>query len=214
MSRTGIDAADVGTKGVATAAVAQVAGQRDVARLPGLSGVVAASVSGPAWPCRCLAGDNLALHAAVRTAPRGAVIVCDAGGDTDHGYFGELLAAAAQAKGVAGLVIDATIRDAGELTGMRFPVYALGTNPFPTRKEGMVSVGEPIRIRGVRIAPGDIVVADDDAVLVVRGRAWAEIHSRALELQERETRIKERMNRGEELWSILGLEDPRSSAAR
>src|SRR3954453_2493945 len=80
-----------------------------------------ARVAGPAYPVRCSPGDNLGIHVAVTRAPRGSVLVADMGGERDFGYWGEVLTTAAEARGIAGLVIDACVRDCDALAAHGFP---------------------------------------------------------------------------------------------
>src|ERR1700748_999243 len=85
-----------------------------------------ARFAGPAFGVRCGVGDNLALHAAVARAPRGSVLAATVAGDVSRGYWGEVLATAAQAAGIAALVIDGTVRDLERLAALEFPVFARG----------------------------------------------------------------------------------------
>src|SRR5215203_365560 len=88
----------------------------------------ASSRCGPARasPVRCSPGDNLAIHVAVTRAPGGSVLVADMGGARDFGYWGEVLTTGAEARGIAGLVIDAGVRDCDALASHRFPVFSTG----------------------------------------------------------------------------------------
>lgn len=85
-----------------------------------------ASVAAPAFPVTCTPGDNLAVHVAVAAAPAGAVLVVDVGDVPDRGYWGEVLTTAAQARGLAGLVIDGCVRDVAALERLAFPVFSRG----------------------------------------------------------------------------------------
>src|SRR5204863_1856327 len=85
-----------------------------------------ARVAGPAFTVRCSPGDNLAIHVAVTRAPAGSVLVADMSGARDFGYWGEVLTTAAETRGIAGLVIDACVRDADALAAHGFPVFSTG----------------------------------------------------------------------------------------
>ncbi|WP_027927665.1 RraA family protein [Amycolatopsis benzoatilytica] len=123
-------------------------------------------IAGPAYPVRCPPGDNLMLHAAIHRAPAGSVIVAESG-DLDYALAGGNVCATAQRRGIAGFVLDGVIRDLMEVREMRFPVYARGVIPIPGTKAAVTPLGEPAQCGGVTIAPGDIVVADEEGVVVV-----------------------------------------------
>lgn len=127
-----------------------------------------ARVAGPAFPARGTKGDNLALQHAVREAPAGSVIVFD-GGAGEYGYFGEILATIAHVRGVAGLVIDGTIRDVEEIAAMGFPVFARGIAMRHAAKVDAGVRGEQVEVGGRTVRRNDVVVADSDGVIVVPG---------------------------------------------
>ena len=189
-----------------TAAVATVAGTaaRRIAGLVPLAG--ASGVCGAAATCRCAPADNLALHRLVASAPAGSVLVCDARGDGDHGYFGDLLALDAHGRGLAGLVIDGAVRDTAAIVELGFSVLHRGTAPAPGAKSDPGLVGEPVQIGETPVAPGDIVVADGDAILVVAAAEWPAIAARAEALEAREDELRAALERGERLSDLLGLD--------
>lgn len=123
-------------------------------------------LAGPAFTARCAAGDNLMAHAAIHRAPPGAVIVVEAG-DHEWAIAGGNVMRWAQARGVAGFVIDGMIRDIAEARDAGVRVFARGVIPKPAGKGGEGTLGEPVRCGGVLVAPGDIVVADEEGVVVV-----------------------------------------------
>jgi regulator of RNase E activity RraA len=123
-------------------------------------------VAGPAYTVRCAPGDNLMLHAAIYRAPAGAVIVVEAG-DVDYAVAGGNVCAVAQRRGVAAFVVDGVIRDLAEARERRFPVFARGVIPIPGGKDGLGTLGEPVRCGGVLVEPGDVVVADEEGIVVV-----------------------------------------------
>ena len=123
-------------------------------------------LAGPAYPVRCAPGDNLMLHAAIHQAPAGAVIVVQAG-DQDFAVAGGNVCAWAQHRGVAGFIVDGLIRDVGEVRALRFPVFSRGVIPIPGDKKGPGTLGEIVTCGGVRVAPRDMVVADEEGIVVV-----------------------------------------------
>ena len=123
-------------------------------------------IAGPAYPVRCAPGDNLMLHAAIYRAPAGSVIVVQAG-DLDYAVAGGNVCAVAQRRGIAGFVVDGLIRDVAEARANGFPVFARGVIPFPGGKEVVLPLNTPVVCGGVTVAPGDIVVADEEGIVVV-----------------------------------------------
>ncbi|MFG2848334.1 RraA family protein [Kitasatospora sp. NPDC048296] len=123
-------------------------------------------VAGPAFTVQCPPGDNLMLHAAIYRAEPGSVIVVESG-DLDYALAGGNVCAVAQRRGVAAFVADGLIRDLGEVRELGFPVVARGVIPIPGSKKRLGTHGAPARCGGVLVAPGDIVVADEEGVVVV-----------------------------------------------
>ncbi|MFD5098932.1 RraA family protein [Streptomyces albidochromogenes] len=122
-------------------------------------------VAGPAYTVRCEPGDNLMLHAAIYRAEPGSVIVVESG-DLDYAMAGGNVCAVAQRRGVAAFVVDGVIRDLGEVREAGFPVFARGVIPIPGTKKKLGALGEPARVGGVLVHPGDIVVADEEGIVV------------------------------------------------
>lgn len=123
-------------------------------------------IAGPAYTARCAPGDNLMLHAAIYRAQPGDVIVVE-GGDSDYALCGGNVCAIAQKRGIAGFVIDGAVRDLAEIRAARFPVFARGCIPIPGAKATLGSLNTTVVCGGVRVSPGDIVVADEEGIAVV-----------------------------------------------
>jgi 4-hydroxy-4-methyl-2-oxoglutarate aldolase len=125
-----------------------------------------AAVAGPAYTVRGSGGDNLALHRAVVAAPSSHVLVADVEGAA-HGHWGEILAVAAQQRGILGLVIDGGVRDRDRLRTLDLPVFSRHDCVRGTRKDVAGELGVPIRLGGVPVRTGDLLVGDADGVVVV-----------------------------------------------
>ena len=123
-------------------------------------------VAGAAYPVRCAPGDNLMLHAAIYRAAPGSVIVVEAG-DVDYAVAGGNVCAVAQKHGIAAFVVDGVIRDVAEARAIGFPVFARGVMPIPGGKDVIQALNVPVRCGGVEVAPGDMVVADEEGIVVV-----------------------------------------------
>ncbi len=123
-------------------------------------------IAGPAYPVYCAPGDNLMLHAAIYRASPGSVIVVEAG-DVDYAVSGGNVCAVAQRRGIAGFVIDGVIRDIAEVRGEGFPVFARGVIPIPGDKQVIGTLNGIVHCGGVTVAPGDVVIADEEGIVVV-----------------------------------------------
>ena len=162
-------------------------------------------LAGPARTVRCRPGDNLALHRVIAAGGPGEVLVVDYGANTQSGPFGEIMALACMQRGIAGLVIDGAVRDSAQIIEMGFPVFARGLNIRGTVKEDRGDLDIPLEIGGARVRSGDLVVADDDAVIVLPAGS-GEAATRAAEARAAtETRVMERLRAGETTLQILGL---------
>ena len=178
----------------------------DVALDPAITPVWrGARIAAPAFPVQGLGGDNLALHNAVRDCPAGHVLVVDTGG-RPFGHWGEVLAVAAVARGIAGLIIDGAVRDSVEQEELGFPVFSRGLAIRGTGKAFPGILGRPVRVGGVTVHTGDLVVADADGVVCLPSAQFKDILQRADERTNKEQQIFDALRQGATTIDLYGLD--------
>ena len=157
----------------------------------------AARLAASAVTVLCQPGDNLMIHAAVEVCRPGDVLVVVTSSESTDGMFGELLATSCRAHGVAGLVIDAGIRDVAEITAMNFPAWSKAISAQGALKGSPGSVNIEVVCAGAIVRPGDVIVGDLDGVVVVRREAAADVARLAAERLAKEEISRERYRAGE-----------------
>jgi 4-hydroxy-4-methyl-2-oxoglutarate aldolase len=162
-------------------------------------------LAGSAVTVSCHPGDNLMVHAATEVCQAGDVLVVTNTAPSTHGMFGELIATSLMSRGVEALVIDAGVRDTVDLRVMGFGVWSKYVSCQGTVKASPGSVNVPVVLGGIVCAPGDVVVADDDGVVIVprAEAAWALEQSQAREVKEAAART--RLAAGELGLDLYGL---------
>ncbi len=174
--------------------------------LPGLRPIVpGARAVGPVHTVRTAPGDWAKPVEAIDHAPRGSVVVIDAGG-VPPAIWGELATESALQRGLAGVVIHGAIRDTPEIRRLGFPAWATHVVPHAGEPKGFGEEGVALRIGGFLVEPGDWLAADDDGVVTLPRAQAVEMANRAMDVLEKENRVRrEIVDLGKTLADVIEL---------
>jgi 4-hydroxy-4-methyl-2-oxoglutarate aldolase len=173
--------------------------------------VPGSSIAGPARTVRCGQDDNLMVHAAMAEVEPGDVLVLTMPEPAPVALVGDLLATQARARGAAGILVDASVRDADELAELGLPIWARWVRVRGATKEILGEIDVPVVLGGAVIRPGDLLVLDRDGVAVVESERIAEVLAASQQRDEREAVKRARLEAGELSWEIDGLREKSGS---
>ncbi len=161
-------------------------------------------ICGPAFTVKTMPRDNRMLHRAYAAAKPGDVLVVDCSGFYEAGYWGDLMTLGAKTQGIAGLVINACVRDADDIEALDFPVFSRGLCIVGTSSYGDGTLNQPIVVGDCIVRPGDIIVGDRDGVVVTPFERLEETIEKAIAREEREENVRRQLREGKTSLQIYG----------
>jgi len=160
---------------------------------------------GQARTVTTMVGDNGISHVATALLRPGEVLVIDAGGYQDVAVWGGVATRAARKLEAAGVVVDGAVRDAAEIRDLEFPCFARAVVPGGPHKGFGGTIDGTIACAGCPVAPGDIVLGDDDGVAVVPMAQWRDVHAACLDKLKQEEAWLRAIAAGRTMAEILAL---------
>ncbi|MDD5747932.1 MAG: orotidine 5'-phosphate decarboxylase [Actinomycetota bacterium] len=174
--------------------------------LPGLFPVSnGVKMVGPVVTVRSHPGDWAKPVEAIDVAKPGEVIVIDAGG-TGPALWGELATHSALQQRLSGVVVNGAVRDTPEIRELEFPLWTKLIMPTAGEPKGFGEINVPVKIGGVPVRPGDWAAGDDDGVVIIPKARASEFANRAMDVLEKENRLRGEIHRGSTLSQVAYLE--------
>lgn len=161
-------------------------------------------IAGPAVTAFCWPGDNLMMHRALYLAQPGDVLVVVCQAELSGAQWGDLATRYALQKGLAGVVVQGCVRDVDQVRAMGFPVWSTHIWPIHPDKSGHGFVNAPVVCEGVEVRPGDLIVADGDAVICVPRDDAARVVAAAQAKMRKEDEVAEKVRAGAAVWDLCG----------
>lgn len=166
-----------------------------------------AQMIGPAVTVLNACGDTLMLHYAVDLCQKGDVLVLVSEGESPSAVWGKMVTVVAQARGVAGVVVDGHARDTTYIRETRFPVWARSISPRGSTRKGPGSVNVPVVCGGTLVNPGDLVMADDDGIIVIPPERLRAALAAGQKRVAREQEIMDQLEEGVSPYRLLGMDE-------
>lgn len=162
-------------------------------------------ICGPALTADCALGDNLTVHHALHLAHPGDVLIVGGSPNSDGALWGELMSISAQAKGLAGTIIDGPVRDPVEIRELGYPVFCRHFTPRRAAKETYGKINVPVRMGALSISPGDLVLADANGIASISRDRVQETVAMASEILRKENHVKDEIRSGRTIFEIFNL---------
>lgn len=162
---------------------------------------------GQAITCFNFPGDNLMLHAAVRIAEEGDIIVATNGGNVHGALWGDMITFYSQIKKLGGAVVDGGVRDTETVQNMGFPVFSTAICAAHPEKRGPGAANVPVNVAGVLVEPGDLIVGDNDGILVIPPDHVETAVTNAETRAATEEGFREKLTAGSSMFDLLKLQD-------
>jgi 4-hydroxy-4-methyl-2-oxoglutarate aldolase len=190
-----------------SATVYEAGGRRGYVEADLIQVVPGSRAAGPARTVRCGQDDNLMVHAAMAELQAGEVLVLTMPEPRPVALIGELLATQAKAHGAAALLVDASVRDLGDLVQLGLPIWARWVRVRGATKDAPGVIGEPVIVGGAEIRQGDAIVLDVDGVAVVESERVQPVLEASRERAEKERIKREKLEGGALSYDLDGLRE-------
>ncbi|CAN5656835.1 RraA family protein [soil metagenome] len=172
------------------------------------------TICGPAFTVRAMAIDSTVVHKAISMAEPGDIMVIDRNGDSKHACWGEMTSLGAKVRGLAATIVDGPATDVVEIEDMEYLVFSRGISPITTRSLALSGeINTVVQCGGVSVAPGDIILADDNGILVLQPDQVAELVEHCEPIAQREPTTRKRLLCGESLAAFPGGANEKIAAA-
>jgi 4-hydroxy-4-methyl-2-oxoglutarate aldolase len=192
---------------VGSATVYEAGGRRGYVDLDLIQILAGTRIAGPARTVRCGQDDNLMVHAVMAEVQAGDVIVLTMPEPRPVALVGDLLATQAKARGAAGMLVDASVRDVETLAELGLPIWARWVRVKGATKDIPGTIGDPVQVGGATIRQGDIVVLDADGAAVVEAERIDEVLQASREREDAERVKRVKLQAGELSYDLDGLRE-------
>jgi len=197
------DRQELARYGVATAY--EAAGRKGLIDIPLVQLIPGSRVAGPARTVRCGQGDNLMVHAVMEQVQPGEILILTMPEPEPVALIGELLATQALVRQVAGILVDASVRDMEELQSLGLPIWTRWIRVRGATKTHVGTINEAVTIGGTSIAAGDLVLLDADGAIALAAERVPAILEASRARVRSETTLREQLQAGTLSYDLSGL---------